>query len=72
MARWRIDCRDADWLLSRQKDERLARAERWALWWHLRFCDSCRTVRRNLEFLSRVIRRMDAAPPAPPGVSDHD
>ncbi len=59
MARWRIDCRNADWLMSRQKDARLPLGERWALWWHLRYCASCRTVLRNLEFLSRAIRRLD-------------
>jgi hypothetical protein len=62
MARWRINCRDADWLMSRQRDARLAPVERWALWWHLRFCDACRTVRRNLDFLSRAMRRLDAPP----------
>jgi hypothetical protein len=62
MARLGIDCRDADRLLSMQKDTRLPAWERWSLWWHLRYCDSCRTVRRNFEFLSRAIRRMNHPP----------
>jgi hypothetical protein len=60
VAKWRIKCRDADWLMSRQLDERLPRTECWALWLHLRFCDSCRTVSRNLQFLSRAMRRLDS------------
>lgn len=60
MARWRINCRDADLLLSRQMDARLGRTERWALWWHLRWCDACSTVRRNLRLLSHAAWRLDA------------
>jgi hypothetical protein len=62
MARLRIDCREADRLMSMQRDASLPSPQRWRLWWHLRFCDGCRTVRRNLEFLSRVIGRIDAPP----------
>jgi len=56
--KWRIRCRDADWLMSLQRDTRLSLGARAALWVHLRYCDSCRTVRRNLELLSRGIRRL--------------
>ncbi len=62
MARLQIDCREADRLMSMQKDVRLSAAHRWCLWWHLRYCDGCRAVRRNLEFLTRAIRRIDAPP----------
>jgi hypothetical protein len=59
MSRWRIDCRAADRLLSQQRDAPLGRGARWVLWWHLRWCDSCRTVRRNLDVLARAVRRLD-------------
>lgn len=58
MARWRIDCRAADYLLSQARDTRLPPARRWALWWHLRFCDACRSVQRNFAVLARVTRRL--------------
>jgi hypothetical protein len=56
--KWRINCRDADWLLSLQQDTQLPWNRRAALWLHLRYCDSCRTVRRNLDLLARAVRRL--------------
>lgn len=53
-----ISCREADYLLSLQQDMRLAWHRRGVLWLHLRYCDSCRTVRRNLDLLARAVRRL--------------
>jgi hypothetical protein len=67
MARLRIDCREADRLLSLRKDARLAGTERLSLWLHLSYCAACRTVRRNLDFLSGAVRRLDRPGPPPGG-----
>lgn len=72
MARLRIDCREADRLLSLRKDAGLAAAERLALWLHLNYCAACRTVRRNLDFLSRAIRHLDAPEPPSKDRADDD
>jgi len=56
--KWRLTCRDADWLLSLQRDAPLPWSRRVALRLHLRYCDSCRTVLRNLDLLARAIRRL--------------
>ena len=59
MARLIINCREAHWLLSRQRDIPLRWTERLALRIHLRFCDWCSIVQRNFAFLSRAARRLD-------------
>jgi len=59
MIKLRINCREAHELLSRQHDTALHWSERLALHLHLRVCDWCRTVQRNLAFLSRAVRRLD-------------
>lgn len=59
MARLFINCRQAHWLLSRQRDAKLRWYERAALRLHLRACDWCRIVERNFAFLSRAVRHLD-------------
>ncbi|SPJ16532.1 conserved hypothetical protein [Burkholderiales bacterium] len=54
-----INCRQAHWLLSRQRDVRLHWFDRLTLRIHLRLCDWCSIVGRNFEFLSRAARRLD-------------
>lgn len=60
MARVIIDCREAHRLLSLQRDTRLRPWQRLALWLHLRVCDWCSIVERNIAFLSRAARRLDS------------
>jgi len=60
MARLFISCREAHWLLSRQRDAPLRWTERLALRLHLRVCDWCRIVQRNFTFLSQAARRLDS------------
>lgn len=59
MARLFINCRQAHWLLSRERDAPLRWSERLALGLHLRVCDWCSIVRRNFAFLSQAARRLD-------------
>jgi hypothetical protein len=59
MARFRIDCRQAHWLLSQRRDAPLRPTDRLVLWLHLRYCDVCSTVARQFRFLSAVVRRLD-------------
>ena len=59
MARLFITCRDAHHLLSRRCDARLSWMERMALRLHLRACDWCRIVERNLALLARAVRGLD-------------
>jgi hypothetical protein len=59
MARIRIDCRQAHWLLSQRRDGPLRLSERLALWVHLRYCDVCTTVARQFRLLSEAVRRLD-------------
>ncbi len=59
MARFRIDCRRAHWLLSQRCDQPLRTGERLALWLHLRSCEWCAIVARNFRFLSTAARRLD-------------
>jgi hypothetical protein len=53
-----MTCRQAHRLLSEQLDRPLGRAERWRLWLHLKFCDVCSRVGRQLGFLRAATRRL--------------
>ncbi len=46
-----ITCKQAHRLLSERLDRPLGRGERWRLWLHLRFCDMCSRVGRQMDFL---------------------
>lgn len=59
MAKLIINCRQAHWLLSRQRDAPLRWSEALALRMHLRVCDWCKIVERNFAFLSRAARGLD-------------
>jgi hypothetical protein len=54
----KITCRDAHRLLSDRMDRPLPRGERWRLWLHLRFCDMCSRVDRQMAFLRSAVRRL--------------
>ncbi len=60
MASLFIHCREAHALLSRQRDAPLSWGERLALRLHLSACDACVIVGRQLAFLARAARRLDA------------
>ena len=59
MPRVLIDCREAQRLLSLRRDTTLRPVERCVLWLHLKACDWCSIVERNLAFLARALRRLD-------------
>jgi len=59
MARLFIDCRRAHRLLSHRRDAPLRWLDRLRLRIHLSVCDWCTIVARNLDFLSRAVRRLD-------------
>jgi hypothetical protein len=54
----RITCKQAHRLLSEQLDRPLGRSEHWRLWLHLKFCDVCSRVGRQLGLLRAAARRM--------------
>lgn len=61
---WRIltlHCAEASTLASRELDDPLGLAERLALRGHLMVCRSCRTLRRQLQFLHEALQRKGAA-----------
>ena len=53
-----IKCRQAHQLLSERMDRPMTTRERVSLWLHLRFCDMCSTVERQLGFMQSAIRRL--------------
>jgi hypothetical protein len=53
-----IACRHAHELLSQRMDEPLHRGDRLRLWLHLRFCDACEKVERQMDFMRRAMRRL--------------
>jgi len=54
----KITCKEAHRLLSDRMDRPLGRGERWRLGLHLRFCDMCSRVERQMGFLRRAVRRI--------------
>lgn len=54
----RITCRQAHQLLSERLDRPLETGDRWRLWLHLRFCDMCSRVERQMDFLRQAVRRL--------------
>lgn len=56
--RLRIRCKEAHQLLSERMDRPISAAERLRLWLHLRFCDMCSKVERQLGFMQSAIRRL--------------
>lgn len=53
-----IPCRHAHELLSQRMDDSLGRAERMRLWLHLRLCDACSRVEKQMDFMRRTMRRL--------------
>ena len=56
-----LRCEEASILSSREIDEPLRLAERFALRGHLLVCNSCRTLRRQLRFLHATLQRRGIA-----------
>ena len=53
-----VTCREAHRLLSDRLDRPLGRFERWRLGLHLRFCEMCSRVERQMDFLRSAMRRI--------------
>jgi len=58
MVPFRITCREAQELLSLQRDTSLGPLRRLRLRTHLWMCHGCREVMRHFEILSRAARRL--------------
>jgi hypothetical protein len=54
----RVSCNHAHELLSERMDKPLPRDRAWRLWLHLRFCDACSRVERQLELMRSAMRRL--------------
>lgn len=53
-----IRCRHAHELLSARMDKPLGAGDRLRLWLHLRICDMCARVERQMDFMRRAMRRL--------------
>jgi hypothetical protein len=53
-----IKCRQAHQLLSERMDRPISATERLRLWVHLRVCDMCSRVERQLGLMQTAIRRL--------------
>lgn len=56
--RLKINCRQANQLLSERMDRSMTTMERFRLWLHLRYCDACSKVERQLGIMQSAIRRL--------------
>ena len=54
----RIPCSHAHELLSERMDGTLRPGRSWRLWLHLRFCDACSRVERQLAMMRAAMRRL--------------
>jgi hypothetical protein len=54
----RIPCSHAHRLLSERMDGTLPPGRGWRLWLHLRFCEACSRVERQLVALRSAMRRL--------------
>jgi hypothetical protein len=54
----RIPCSRAHRLLSARMDTPLAFSQQWRLWLHLRFCDVCTKVERQLNLMREAMQRL--------------
>jgi hypothetical protein len=56
----RIKCQHAHELLSARMDHApMGAAERFKLWLHLRFCDFCSRVEKQMSFMHEAMKRID-------------
>ena len=53
----RITCKHAHRLLSERLDRPLGGGERWQLWLHLKVCEMCSRVERQMELMRSAVRR---------------
>ena len=53
-----IPCRHAHELLSERMDRPLPTGDRLRLWLHLRICDMCARIERQMDFMRRAMRRL--------------
>jgi predicted anti-sigma-YlaC factor YlaD len=58
MMKFRLRCREASELLSRQQDGTLPVADSARLRLHLVMCDACRNVAEQLAFIRRAMRQL--------------
>ena len=54
----RITCQHAHRLLSERLDRPLGSGERWRLWLHLKLCEMCSRVERQMAFMRSAVRRL--------------
>jgi hypothetical protein len=60
LQKWtRISCRTAHELLSRRMDQPLPAGDRLRLWFHLRACQLCSRVERQMGLMRAAMRRID-------------
>lgn len=53
-----IPCRHAHELLSQRMDEPLGAGDRMRLWLHLKICDMCSRVERQMDFMRKAMQRL--------------
>ena len=53
-----IACRHAHELLSQRMDRPLHTGDRLRLWLHLRICEACAKIERQMDFMRRAMRRL--------------
>jgi len=51
------DCKEVSHLVSRQQDEVLPFSKRFAMWFHMLWCDACRNFERQTLLLRAAMRR---------------
>ena len=56
----RIKCQHAHELMSARMDHApLSTGDRFKLWLHLRFCEFCARIEKQMSFLSEAVKRID-------------
>jgi hypothetical protein len=53
-----IPCRHAHELLSERMDKPLGAGNRMRLWLHLKICDMCSRVERQMDFMRKAMQRL--------------
>ncbi len=56
---WMFRCKDVSTLVSQSMDTRLPLGKRMGIRFHLMMCHLCREYKRQLQLISRAMRRMD-------------
>lgn len=58
-----LSCQEVSHLNSQRFDRRLSLRERFKIYMHLRVCDACAGVLRQLRFMRQALQRYRAGPP---------